>query len=179
MRSHESCNDAGQRSRPEYHSRVPGPLKEVTVFTDGACQGNPGPGGYCAVLVHGEKRREIVGGFRRTTNNRMELMAAIAALEALNYRCRVTVWTDSKYLRDSVELGWAKRWRSKGWVVKSGERAANVDLWERLLSLCDGHDVEFRWLKGHAGHEENETCDRRSVEAAAKKGLPVDEGYEN
>jgi ribonuclease HI len=153
-------------------------LKEVTVFTDGACQGNPGPGGYCAVLVHADKRREIFGGFRKTTNNRMEMMAAIVALEALRYRCRVTVWTDSKYLHDSVELGWAKRWRAKGWVVKSGERAANPDLWQRLLDLCEGHDVQFRWLKGHAGHEENETCDRLSVFAAKGPDLMVDEAYE-
>ena len=154
------------------------PLKEVTVYTDGACKGNPGPGGYCAVMVHGEKRKELVGGYRLTTNNRMEMMAAIAALEALRGRCKVTVWTDSKYLCDSVELGWAKRWRSKGWVVKSGDKAANPDLWQRLLDLCETHDVKFKWLKGHAGHEENETCDRLSVAACTGDDLEVDEPFE-
>ncbi|MBS1724789.1 MAG: ribonuclease HI [Armatimonadetes bacterium] len=153
-------------------------LKEVTVYTDGACQGNPGRGGFCAVLQFGDKRREIVKGYRLTTNNRMEMRAAIAGLEALRYPCRVTIWTDSKYLADGIEQGWAKRWRSKGWVVKSGERAANVDLWAQLLALCETHEVRFRWLKGHAGHEENELCDRLSVEAAAGEHLEVDEAYE-
>lgn len=152
-------------------------LKEVVVYTDGACKGNPGPGGYCALLVHGEKQKELVGGFRLTTNNRMEMMAAIVALESLRYRCKVTIYTDSKYLHDSIELGWAKRWRSKGWVVKTGGKAANPDLWERLLNLCDTHDVQFRWVKGHAGHEENERCDVLSVEASLRKDLPDDEGY--
>ncbi|MBS1715287.1 MAG: ribonuclease HI [Armatimonadetes bacterium] len=147
------------------------------MYTDGACKGNPGPGGYCCVLVYGDKRKEVVGGFRRTTNNRMEMMAAISGLEALRYPCKVTLWTDSKYLADSVSLGWAKRWRSKGWRTKTGERAANVDLWIRLLALCETHDVAFRWLKGHAGHEENELCDERSVEQSQRTDLPEDEGY--
>lgn len=154
-----------------------GELKEVTVYTDGACRGNPGPGGYCAVLIHGEKRREIVGGFRHTTNNRMEMMAAITALETLRYRCKVIVWTDSKYLCDSIEKGWARGWQKKGWVIKSGGKAANPDLWERLLGLCDAHDVTFRWVKGHAGHLENELCDSLSVEAAERSDLPEDTGY--
>lgn len=152
-------------------------LKEVIVYTDGACKGNPGPGGYCAVLVYGEKRRNVTGGFRLTTNNRMEMMAAIAALETLRYPCTVTIWTDSKYLHDSIELGWAKRWRAKGWVVKTGNKAANPDLWERLLSLCETHKVRFRWLKGHAGHAENELCDELSVAESQRTDLPVDEGY--
>lgn len=152
-------------------------LKDVTVFTDGACQGNPGPGGYCAVLIYESKRRIVKGGFRRTTNNRMEMMAAISALEALRYKCRVTIWTDSKYLCDSVRLGWAKGWKKKGWVVKSGSKAANVDLWERLLGLCETHDVTFEWIKGHAGHEENEMCDELSVEESRKDDLPEDTGY--
>lgn len=153
-------------------------LKSVEIFTDGACKGNPGPGGYAALLVHGDKRRELSGGFRLTTNNRMELLAAIVGLESLRYPCKVTLWTDSKYLADSVNLGWAKRWRSKGWILKSGERAANPDLWARLLDLLDQHKVEFRWVKGHAGHEENELCDELSVVAATAPDLPCDEIYE-
>lgn len=152
-------------------------LKDVVVYTDGACKGNPGPGGYCAVLVYGEKRRNVTGGYRLTTNNRMEMMAAIAALETLRYPCRVTIWTDSKYLHDSIELGWAKRWRSKGWVTKDGKKAANPDLWERLLGLCDTHQVKFQWIKGHAGHEENELCDALSVAESQRTDLPEDEGY--
>lgn len=152
-------------------------MKEVEVFTDGACQGNPGPGGYAALLVYGDKKRTIAGGFKRTTNNRMELMAAIAGLEALRYPCSVTLWTDSKYLADSVRLGWAKSWRAKGWKLKSGEPAKNVDLWIRLLDLLEKHKVDFQWVKGHDGHEENELCDALSVEQAKRADLPVDEGF--
>lgn len=155
-----------------------GALKEVEIFTDGACKGNPGPGGYAALLVYGDKKRQISGGFRLTTNNRMELLAAIMGLEFLRYPCKVTLWTDSKYLADSVTLGWAKRWRAKGWVLKSGEKAANIDLWIRLLDLLDKHKVEFRWVKGHAGHDENELVDGLSVEAALGTDLQVDEAYE-
>lgn len=130
------------------------------------------------MLVYADKRREISGGYRLTTNNRMELMAAIVGLEALRYPCKVTLWTDSKYLADSVNLGWAKKWRSKGWKLSSGDRAANIDLWTRLLGLLEKHQVEFRWVKGHAGHAENELCDELSVEASKSSDLLVDEGYE-
>lgn len=140
--------------------------------------GNPGPGGYAALLVFKDKSREVSGGFRKTTNNRMELMAAIAGMETLRYPCKVTLWTDSKYLADSMRLGWAKSWKSKGWKVKSGDRAKNIDLWIRILELCDKHQVEFMWVKGHDGHEENERCDALSVEAAKRADLPIDEPYE-
>lgn len=151
--------------------------KPVTVYTDGACLGNPGPGGYAAVLLQGTHRKELAGGFRRTTNNRMEIMAAIVALEALKHRCTVKVRTDSRYVQQSITLGWAKRWRSKGWRNKDGKRL-NWDLWERLLAVCGKHDVAFIWVRGHAGDTENERCDVLSVGAAQGKGLPADAGYE-
>lgn len=155
------------------------PLKQVTIYTDGACSGNPGPGGYGVVLLYGEKRREISAGFRRTTNNRMEIMAAIAGLETLRYPCAVTIYTDSQYLANSIMLGWAARWRANGWRRNKTEMAVNPDLWDRLLDLCAKHEVRFAWVKGHAGHAENECCDRLSVAAAKGPDLRVDEGYEN
>jgi ribonuclease HI len=154
------------------------PLKQVTLYTDGGCIKNPGPGGYGVVLLYCEKRRELSGGFRRTTNNRMEIMAAIAGLEALRYRCAVTIYTDSQYLANAIMKGWAKRWRANGWMRNSEEPALNPDLWARLLDLCDQHSVRFQWLKGHAGDAENERCDRLSSQAARGKELSVDEGYE-
>ena len=156
-----------------------GELKSVRIYTDGACVGNPGPGGYGVVLLYGQKRRELSGGFRRTTNNRMEIMAAIVGLEALRYRCAVTIYTDSQYLADSVTKGWAAKWRSKGWQRDKTHKAVNPDLWARLLNLCASHEVIFVWIKGHAGNVENERCDRLSVAAAQCKDLPVDAGYEN
>jgi ribonuclease HI len=152
-------------------------LKAVTIWTDGACTGNPGPGGYGVVLLYGEKRREISAGYRRTTNNRMEIMAVIAGLEALRYRCAVTVYTDSQYVANSITRGWARGWRAKAWV-RDGKPVPNADLWKRMLELCAQHEVKFEWVKGHAGTAENERCDRLSVEAARGKDLPADTGYE-
>jgi len=152
-------------------------LKSVVIWTDGACTGNPGPGGYGVVLLHGEKRREMSAGFRRTTNNRMEIMAVIAGLEALKYRCAVTVYTDSQYVANSIMLGWAKSWRAKGWI-RDKKPVPNADLWEKMLDLCAKHQVTFEWVKGHAGTVENERCDQLSVAAAHAKGLLADEGYE-
>ncbi|MGC9524206.1 MAG: ribonuclease HI [Limnospira sp.] len=154
-------------------------LTQVTIYTDGACSGNPGRGGYGAVLMSGPHRRELSGGFRRTTNNRMEMIAAIAALEALKYPCAVTLHTDSKYLVDAVSQGWAKRWRNNGWRRNQKEWAKNPDLWAQLLDLCDRHQVTFVWVKGHAGVEENERCDRLAVAASQEENLPPDCGYEN
>jgi ribonuclease HI len=153
-------------------------LKQVTIYTDGGCSGNPGPGGYGVVLLHGEKRREVSAGYRRTTNNRMEIMAAIAGLEALRYRCAVTIYTDSQYLANSIMQGWAVRWRANGWLRNKTEVAVSPDLWERLLDLCSRHEVRFCWVKGHAGDAGNECCDRLSVAAAKGGELLVDEGYE-
>ncbi len=140
-------------------------LKEVHIYTDGACSGNPGPGGYGTILVYGGLEKELSAGFAQTTNNRMELMAAIVGLEALKERCRVVLYSDSKYLVDAITLGWAKKWRANGWRRSGKEQAANPDLWERLLSLCEQHEIEWVWVKGHAGHAYNERCDRLAVAA--------------
>ena len=151
--------------------------KSVTVYTDGAGQGNPGPGGYCAILEYGEHRRELSGGFRRTTNNRMEMMAVIMALDALKERCEVTVVSDSEYVVNGITKGWAKGWRAKGWR-RSAKVVPNWELWSRLLELCEHHRVRFEWVRGHAGHVENERCDELAVAAAASPDLPADLGYE-
>ena len=135
----------------------------VEIFTDGACSGNPGPGGYGAILRVGEHTKEISGGALDTTNNRMELMGIIAALSALNRPCDVILTTDSKYVVDSVTKGWARSWQAKGWVKSDKKPALNADLWEKLLGLLDIHNVKLVWVKGHAGHPENERCDRLAV----------------
>ena len=151
--------------------------KQVTIYTDGACTGNPGPGGYCAILEYNAHRRELSGGFRRTTNNRMEMMAVIKALEALKEPCQVTVVSDSEYVVNGITKGWAKGWRAKGWR-RSGKVVPNWELWRRLLELCEYHRVTFQWVRGHAGHAENERCDELAVAAAGGADLPVDDGYE-
>lgn len=153
--------------------------KIVTIYTDGGCIGNPGPGGYGVVMLYGNRRKELTGGFRRTTNNRMEMMAAIVGLQTLKRPCRVVVYTDSQYLVDSIKKGWAKRWRKRGWMRWNDERAANADLWAQLLDLCDQHDVTFKWIRSHAGTEENERCDQLAIQSASCKDLPADTGYEN
>lgn len=135
----------------------------VEIFTDGACSGNPGPGGYGAILKAGGKVKEISGGAKDTTNNRMELMGAIEALSLLKYPCDVVLTTDSKYIVDSVTKGWAVSWKKKGWIKSDKKPALNSDLWERLLALLDIHKVRFVWVKGHAGHPENERCDELAV----------------
>lgn len=134
-------------------------MKHVDIYTDGACRGNPGAGGWGAVLVYLGKERELSGGENLTTNNRMELTAAIKALEALREPCEVTLCTDSKYLCDAVTLGWAEGWRARGWKKGDGKPALNPDLWEKLLSLMKKHSVTFVWVKGHNGHPYNERCD--------------------
>ncbi len=138
-------------------------MRFVEIFTDGACSGNPGPGGYGAILRCDGKEKELSGGEPHTTNNRMELMGVIAALEALKYPCKVRLTTDSKYVADGVQKGWARGWKKRGWKKSNGDPALNPDLWDRLLSLLDTHDVEICWVKGHAGHPENERCDRLAV----------------
>ena len=154
-------------------------MKKVTLYTDGACSGNPGPGGYGVVLLCDKHRWELSGGYRRTTNNRMELMAVIKGLEALKENCSVTLYSDSKYVLDALSKGWARRWRANGWRLrKRGKPAVSPDLWGRLLDLCDGHEMTYNWVKGHAGNVENERCDRLSNAAMARPGLPADEAYE-
>ncbi|MEW6696315.1 MAG: ribonuclease HI [Bacillota bacterium] len=149
-------------------------LKNVTLYTDGACSGNPGPGGYGVVLLYKDHRKEMSGGFRDTTNNRMEILAAIVGLESLKEPCNVTLYTDSQYLINSIEKGWAKKWRANGWMRNKKEPALNADLWERLLKLCDTHRVKFIWVRGHSGNIENERCDRLAVEASKQPNLPPD-----
>ncbi len=148
-------------------------LKKVAIYTDGACSGNPGPGGYGAVLICGKHRKELSGGFRLTTSVRMEIMAAIAGLEALKTKCRVTVCSDSRILVNSMSKGWARKWRANAWGTR-----ANADLWKRLLERCEQHEVEFIWVEGHAGHPENELADGLSTKAARQNNLAVDTAYE-
>lgn len=154
------------------------PPKEVTIYTDGACIGNPGPGGYGTVLICGPHRKQLSGGYRLTTNNRMEIMAAIAGLRALKSPCVVTLYTDSQYLCNSIAKGWAKRWRANSWKRNKKGKALNADLWEQLLDICDQHQVEFVWVEGHAGDPENERCDQLAAAAARGENLPPDTGYE-
>ena len=139
-------------------------MKQVEVFTDGACSGNPGPGGWGAVLRYNGVEKELCGGEEMTTNNRMELTAVISALSALKEPCRVILTTDSQYVVNGIEKGWAKSWRANGWRKKDRSPALNADLWEPLLTLCETHQVQFNWVKGHAGHPENERCDKLAVD---------------
>ncbi|WP_028581216.1 ribonuclease HI [Desulfogranum japonicum] len=153
-------------------------MKQVEIYTDGGCLGNPGPGGYGAILTFGEHRKELSGGYALTTNNRMELMACIKALEALKFPCKVTITSDSKYVVDSMTKGWAKRWRANNWKRNSKDKAENPDLWAILLDLAEQHTVDFVWVKGHDGHTENERCDQLAKEAASANALEKDGGYD-
>ena len=137
--------------------------KLVYIFSDGACSGNPGPGGYGVILRCDGRGKELSGGAPDTTNNRMELSGVIAGLEALKFPCKVILQTDSRYVVDGIEKGWAKSWQRNNWIKSDKKPALNKDLWERLLGLLEVHEVSFVWIKGHAGHEENERCDRLAV----------------
>lgn len=154
-------------------------LKEVIIYTDGSCIGNPGPGGYGIIFLHGSHRKELSGGFRLTTNNRMEIMAAIIGLQTLKFKCSVILYSDSRYLVDSITKGWVQRWKANNWKRNKKERAINTDLWNKILDLCNQHEVEFRWVRGHSGNIENERCDQLAVEAANQDNLPPDTCYEN
>ena len=138
-------------------------LRYIEIFTDGACSGNPGPGGWGAILRYGTHEKELCGGELNTTNNRMELTAVIMALSALKAQCRVKLVTDSKYVSEAIEKGWARSWQKNGWRKADKKPALNADLWERLLALLDKHYVEIEWVRGHAGHPENERCDKLAV----------------
>ena len=150
-------------------------MKRVQLFSDGACSGNPGPGGYGVILKYNEHIKEFSAGYKSTTNNRMELMAIIVGLKSLKEKCQVDVYSDSKYIVDAVNEGWAERWRSNNWQRNKKEKAKNIDLWIKLLDLLDKHKVSMSWVKGHAGHPENERCDKLAVAAAGSPTL-VDEG---
>ncbi|MGE4489351.1 MAG: ribonuclease HI [Kiritimatiellales bacterium] len=150
----------------------------VEIYTDGACRGNPGPGGYGIVLLCGPRRKELSGGFRKTTNNRMELLACIEGLRSLTRPCTVVLTSDSRYVVNAMELGWARRWRSNGWKLSPSRPAKNSDLWKQLLDLCETHQVRFRWVKGHNAHPENERCDVLAVAASQLENLPADSVFE-
>jgi len=149
----------------------------INIYTDGACLGNPGPGGYGAILIYGDHQQELAGGYSETTNNRMEIMAAIRGLEALVNRSKVTLYSDSQYLVNAMTLGWAEKWRKNGWRRNRKQFAINSDLWSILLDLCAYHNVEFRWVRGHAGLKGNEDADRLASGAAKQNNLPPDTGY--
>ena len=148
-------------------------MKHIDIYTDGACRGNPGPGGWGAILVYKGHEKELSGGEANTTNNRMELTAVIRALEALRETCEVTLTSDSKYVIDALQLGWAKSWRAHGWKKADKSEALNADLWERLLPLTDRHSLNLIWVKGHAGHPYNERCDKLAT-AFADSLKPAD-----
>jgi ribonuclease HI len=158
--SDEAMSDAAGRARPS-----------VEIFTDGACSGNPGPGGWGAVLRYGDVEKELSGGESATTNNRMELLAAIAGLEALKRPCRVALYTDSTYLRDGITK-WLPGWKARGWKTAAKEPVKNIDLWQRLEAAASRHDIEWHWVRGHAGHPENERADAlaRGAIAALRGG---------
>lgn len=143
-------------------------MKEIEIFTDGACSGNPGPGGYGVILRYKDANKELWGGEPETTNNRMELTAVITGLSALKEPCSVKLYSDSKYIIDAVTKGWAVKWKSNGWIKGDKKPALNSDLWEKLLALLEVHKVEFIWVKGHAGHPENERCDQLAVMGSQK-----------
>ncbi len=144
--------------------------KQVTIYTDGACSGNPGPGGWGAILIYKGVEKELSGATPDTTNNRMELTAVIEALTSLKERCDVTLYSDSRYFIDSVQKGWVYSWKKKGWRKSDGSPALNVDLWERILTLLDAHTVKLVWVKGHSDNPFNERCDRLAVEARLELG---------
>lgn len=143
-------------------------MKQIEIYTDGACSGNPGPGGWGAVLVYNGKEKELSGSEKETTNNRMELTAVIMALNALNQPCEVKLTTDSKYVCDALNKGWVYSWRKNGWKKSDKKPALNIDLWKELLSLLEKHEVEFIWVKGHNGHKYNEICDALAVKEYQK-----------
>ncbi len=143
-------------------------MKEVTIYTDGACSGNPGAGGWGTILVYKGKEREMSGGAAETTNNRMELTAVIEGLKALKESCKVTVVTDSQYVANGINLGWAKGWKENNWRKKDKKPALNPELWDELLTLIDKHEVTIEWVRGHDGHPENERCDRMAVAESQK-----------
>ena len=148
---------------PEGEGHDRSTMKTVTIYTDGACSGNPGPGGWGAILMYGAHKKELSGGEASTTNNRMELTAVISALELLKEPCAVELWSDSKYVIDALDKGWAKGWRAKGWIKSDKKPALNPDLWARLLDLCEIHTVRTHWVKGHAENEYNNRCDELAV----------------
>ena len=186
VRDHGSTNKAPvrkkkPRTRPSDSYTATNPVDgedRIIIYTDGSSLGNPGPGGYGVVIPSNGDSRELSAGFRKTTNNRMELLACIVGLEQLSTPSAVALFSDSRYVVDGMTKGWAKKWQKNRWRKSNGEPALNIDLWKRLLSLCDNHDVRFIWVKGHAGNAGNERCDQLATQAAGQPNLPPDTGYE-
>ena len=154
-------------------------MKNVEIYTDGACSGNPGAGGYGALLIYGSAKKELSEGYRMTTNNRMEMLAVIKALEALKEPCHVVLYSDSKYVIDAITKGWVAKWKQNGWQRNKKEKASNVDLWEAMLIQLERHDVTFQWVKGHADNPGNERCDALARAAILSDNLQDDENYRN
>ncbi len=154
-------------------------MKHVEIYTDGSSRGNPGPGGYGTVVKFGPHTRELAQGFQTTTNNRMEILAAVAGLEILKEPCEVTVFSDSRYLVDAQTKGWVEGWKKRNWIKKDKKEVKNIDLWIRLEKAAEGHLINWQWVKGHAGHEMNERCDLLATEAAdgERGGLIPDDGF--
>lgn len=173
----KSTQNAAKTVSDENHA-APSSLQHVTIYTDGGCLKNPGPGGFGAVLMTVDGQlTEISEGYRLTTNNRMELLACIVGLEQYPSPSAVVLYSDSRYVVDGITKGWARKWRANNWRKSNGQPALNTDLWQRLLELCERHDVQFVWVRGHAGNPGNERCDRLATQAAAGGGLLTDSGY--
>ncbi len=149
-------------------------MKEITIYTDGACSGNPGPGGYGIVLMYNEHKKEVSKGFKLTTNNRMELMAVVDGLSSLKEKCSVKLYSDSKYVVDAINKGWLNNWVIKNWVRGKNNPVSNVDLWKQLIPLLDKHNIEFIWVKGHANNKYNERCDELARNAITSGNLNID-----
>lgn len=154
-------------------------MKEITIYTDGSAKNNPGPGGYGVVLLFKGQRKELSAGYRKTTNNRMELMAVIVGLSALKERCRVKIFSDSKYVIEPIQKGWLISWKAKNWTRGKKEKVKNPDLWILLDKLLEQHEIEFFWVKGHNGNKENERCDFLAVSASDQDKLLIDHEYES
>ncbi|MCB5227981.1 ribonuclease HI [Alishewanella sp. 16-MA] len=151
--------------------------KTVTIYTDGSCLGNPGPGGYGSVLLYKQHRKELSGGFRLTTNNRMELLAAIVSLESLTSPCQVDLTTDSQYVRLGI-MQWLAGWKRNNWKTSQKQPVKNQDLWQRLDAACSKHQIAWHWVKGHSGHPENERCDELARTAATDNATAIDSAFE-
>ncbi|MBD3420816.1 MAG: ribonuclease HI [Chitinivibrionales bacterium] len=149
-------------------------MKHVTIYTDGACSGNPGPGGFGTIITFGKNEKVLAQGFRDTTNNRMEMLAVIVGLEQLKQPCEVTVVTDSQYVANAISQGWVLKWKANGWKRNKKDRAQNVDMWERYLKAANSHEITMQWVRGHNGHAYNERCDLLAVTAASQPDLPLD-----
>jgi|MDTC01.3.fsa_nt_gb ribonuclease HI len=175
---YQTYTDQLQSETKEKESSEKSVFPSVTIYTDGSSRGNPGRGGYGTILMSGKLRRELSGGFRHTTNNRMEIIAVIVGLEALKRPCEITVHSDSKYVVDTIEKRWLDGWKRKGWVNSKKERVKNKDLWLRFDKARASHKLTMKWVKGHAGNSLNERCDQLATSAADKPNQPADIGFE-